>query len=673
MTEADLNINAVRPHVLAHTRQRLAALFGAIDPMFKEGEVLHHFAPGYAPPALPFLSVKWMAFSMPFPLWARDFVLLEYNDVVLDSTGVPCALVVCKSLPCRLRPPSDPSKALVRAELLRCSYVFRQVSASPPRAQVIMRAQADPKGSIPKWALTFVIKEQAKNLQRLVQWAAAIPDVATPYQPAPGIPRIQDVLASSPAQLLARARAAVQLAAPAPPLPTPSSPSSALHVLLSALVQGTPLPPGALAGAPVFGRVLRSGWEPARDAPPHSTARTPGSGCVPVPPPPDLCVGALGACHVAGPTALREAAQALAGQPCLANLITALQSLGADPVACIGDALAARAALAKGGRPPRPLLLLAFHRPPDAPHSVVKGTWSSALALACRLYPSFTPAFKRALPVLQSVSFGTLEAQFRSARPGLVAELAQWEGAADVSPHASLFQRLARSPFAEGGYTALTQADGEDAMAYDVRYFLFLRMGLPGSFTGSGRLAGRGGTDWLACPPRLAFVDARGSDRAAHGAGSTHAAAIAVDFTQAAVAMLPAEGSTQHLALRRALQQAKRHRGREPQQLGKALWSVATGKAPAEHEDGKVRHWMQSGAFIAGVAGAVALAALYGGPAFDWAAGMAGDATHWLVQHVDAAQGLLVSGGAGIAAQAPGSRTKPSKRQALSAAGPAGR
>lgn len=47
-----------------------------------------------APPELPWVCVRWAAFSAPFPVWYRDFVYIEANLRVGDEWWVSCGASV---------------------------------------------------------------------------------------------------------------------------------------------------------------------------------------------------------------------------------------------------------------------------------------------------------------------------------------------------------------------------------------------------------------------------------------------------------------------------------------------------------------------------------------------------------------------------------------------------
>jgi len=720
-TSAPLNIQVLRPRVLTATTQAVNTLFSAIDPMFKDGEVIEVLSDDYVSPALPLVALKHMRFSMPWPVWGRDFLLAEYNDIFLDEAGVPTALVIVKSVQASSRPPHP---SWVRGRILHCTYEFRQVQFDPPMCELTLRAQADPAGNIPRWALRFAITEQAKNLARMAQWAAAIPAVGTPYRPehesVVNLPTMAQVKSRSMQQSLelaktasaAAAAAAATAAAPSPLSPAVAQPAAEMQAIVAtqpsvedqaaapqlfafreAFRAGSALPPtGELSTAPVFGRMV---------LPTTAEQLAGGHTAAPMSLPPRLVRSLIGTTAVLGPAGLAALATALshsASTPSADGHTAALIRMAAmarlDARGLLRWALAARKDTLRGRPVAHPLHLLLFRRPEEAPNSVVRGTWQNVLAVAGRLYPHYAALLRSAGPTLAAQRFSTLEAQFRSSHQSLVSKLEAWEmqharstrgkrAALRKAPTGagSLFARIAASPFALEGCRSLQEAaaaslDTQSSSAasalspssspsgivpppskgglssphvpiYDIRYFLYLRLGLPANFTGTGQAGEK--PDWLAVVPWLHFVGpSAAAGAAASGVSVPRVAAIVdgqevpctaatlLDITQPIVAMLPAPGSDGEAALHRALlaPPGSTSGGGSREGFMDSVWGLLSG---ADAEDGDAdtfRHAVHTSLFVAAVSAGALGAALYGRSAIDAATVAAADGTDWVVDAV---------------------------------------
>ncbi len=717
---APLNIQALRPRVLTATTSAVNTLFSAIDPMFKDGEVVQVLSDDYVPPALPLVALKHMRFTMPWPVWGRDFLLAEYNDMFIDAAGVPTALVIVKSVQAPSHPPHP---AWVRGRILHCTYEFRQVQFDPPLCELTLRAQADPAGSIPRWALRFAITEQAKNLARLAKWASTIPGVALPYDTAhPSVQNLpsQAALAArsmedSLAVAVAASKAAKAASAPSPPPPPPAlKPAAAdapalvatepslqdaqaapqLFAFREAFRDSAALPPsGELATAPVFGRLVLPSTAEQLDE---------GAAARPMALPPRLVRSQIGTTAVLGPAGLAALATALSHSACspapdghTAALIRMAAMARVDARGLLRWALAARNDTLRGRPVSHPLQLLLFQRPEQAPHSVVRGTWQNVLAVACRLYPRYAPLLRGAGPVLAAQRFSTLEAQFRSAHRSLLSRLEAWETSRRRSRGGkqgrtrggsggagALFARLAASPFALEGCASLDAAaavavqgnapaagEGDASPAaqavsptkaaankktgssqgsahvpiYDIRYFLYLRLGLPANFTGTGQAGEK--PDWLAVVPWLHLVSPAAAAGTGSGVSTPRVAAVVdgvdvpctaatvVDITQPIVAMLPPPNSDGDAALRRALAAspgATSEGGGGGGSLD-SVWSLISGDDADEADADTVRHAIRTTLFVGVVSAGVLALALYGRSAIDAATTAAADGTDWAV------------------------------------------
>mgnify|MGYP005992698759 CR=1 FL=1 len=724
-TTASLNIQVLRPRVLTATTQAVNTLFSAIDPMFKDGEVVQVLSDEYVAPALPLISLKHMRFSMPWPVWGRDFVLAEYNDMFTDASGVPTALVVVRSVEAPSHPPHP---SWVRGRILHCSYEFRQVQLDPPLCELTLRAQADPAGSIPRWALRFAITEQAKNLARMAAWAASIPGVTQPYDPAhpsvAALPTLAQLQKRSMAEALEAATAASRALAATPPSPavpggspstgTASVPRQAaispmstaatqsgegdrqaapqLFAFRDAFQSSAALPPtGELSTAPVFGRLVLPNTDHELEG---------GASAVSTRLPPRLVDSLIGTTAVLGPaglaalaTALSHSASAPSADGHAAALIRMAAMARLDARGLLRWALSARADIVRGRPVSHPLHLLLFKRPEQAPHAVVRGTWQNVLAVAGRLYPDFAPLLRNAGPTLAAQRFSTLEAQFRSAHSALVGKLEAWEakqtrterGRRAVkrrlpSGAGSLFARLAASPLALEGCSSLQRCaeggrseaaatapapaaqsgggvgggkqvagQGPHVPIYDIRYFLYLRLGLPANFTGTGQAGEK--PDWLAVVPWLHLAPAASTLQGGGGGVSVPpvaaivdgvevpcTAATMVDITQPIVAMLPPPGSDSETALRKALlaPPGSTSGGGVGDGVMDTVWSIVSGADAEEGDADSIRHALRTALFVGAVSAASLGAALYGRSAIDAATTAAADGADWVVDAVSA-------------------------------------
>jgi len=175
---------------LAPDNEGFKRIFTMLDPMFRDGQVIYKIPKDWSRYGgktevaenvnLPFYSVKWATYALPFPLWWRDFVFCELTTWVGD-VGVSLAM----SLPqITAKVPSlEGSHHLVRGSLLMSGYLWKNVPGSDPnkpmgeghmKSEITYFLQAEPKGELPAWAVNLTGAEQGMNCLRVVQCVACL-------------------------------------------------------------------------------------------------------------------------------------------------------------------------------------------------------------------------------------------------------------------------------------------------------------------------------------------------------------------------------------------------------------------------------------------------------------------------------------------------------------------
>ena len=137
--------------------------------MFVDGQVLYKIPSDYQryPPnaehtadnlQLPFLSVKWGVFALPFPLYKRDFVWCELTCYAKDGSGV--CLAISHPLLDQLVP-EQAELGLVRGAINMSGYLWKdkpgvdQRDPSQMACDITYLLQVDPKGDLPAWAVNL--------------------------------------------------------------------------------------------------------------------------------------------------------------------------------------------------------------------------------------------------------------------------------------------------------------------------------------------------------------------------------------------------------------------------------------------------------------------------------------------------------------------------------------
>jgi hypothetical protein len=173
---------------LAPDNQGFKRIFSMLDPMFRDGQVIYKIPKDWTRYGgktevaenvnLPFYSVKWATYALPFPLWWRDFVFCELTTWAPGGVGVSLAM----SMP-RITekvPSLEGSHHLVRGELLMSGYVWKNVEGSNPQqpegpghmqSEITYLLQVEPKGDLPAWAVNLTGAVQGMNCLRVVEYA----------------------------------------------------------------------------------------------------------------------------------------------------------------------------------------------------------------------------------------------------------------------------------------------------------------------------------------------------------------------------------------------------------------------------------------------------------------------------------------------------------------------
>lgn len=142
----DSNVNLVRARTeipmaadlfmyaaLAPTTNDFKRIFTMLDPYFKDGKVLYsipktwtRYKPGTAEQAeninLPYYSVKWAAYALPFPLYYREVVFCELTTWADDGSGVSMCMTIPKIAD--KIPKLYDSHGLVRGKILNNNILF---------------------------------------------------------------------------------------------------------------------------------------------------------------------------------------------------------------------------------------------------------------------------------------------------------------------------------------------------------------------------------------------------------------------------------------------------------------------------------------------------------------------------------------------------------------------
>jgi|UniRef100_A0A7S4C841 hypothetical protein len=112
-------------------------------------------------------SVKYASYSLPPPLWPRDFVWEELNTTV-PSGG---ALSIGKSVEHKACPPSTSSFfGSVRGEIAGSGYYIEPCDGADGKCIGHYLVQVDPKGMLPTAAVNLMATDQGKNLRRLKEY-----------------------------------------------------------------------------------------------------------------------------------------------------------------------------------------------------------------------------------------------------------------------------------------------------------------------------------------------------------------------------------------------------------------------------------------------------------------------------------------------------------------------
>jgi len=172
---------------LAPDNKSFKRIFTMLDPMFRDGQVLAKIPKSYDRYGgkehvaeninLPFYSVKWAAYALPFPLWSRDFVFCELT-CWKDGYGVSLAMSM-PQITAKVKSLED-SHQLVRGNIGMSGYVWRNVPGTDPNkplgeghmmTEITYLLQVEPRGVIPEWAVNLTGAEQGMNCLRVVGYA----------------------------------------------------------------------------------------------------------------------------------------------------------------------------------------------------------------------------------------------------------------------------------------------------------------------------------------------------------------------------------------------------------------------------------------------------------------------------------------------------------------------
>jgi hypothetical protein len=83
---------------------------------------------------VPFYSIKWACYALPFPLWNRDFVWCELTTHTDDGYGLTIAMNIPR-ITDRV-PELEESHGLVRGSIGLSGYFFKNVEGTDPKRPV---------------------------------------------------------------------------------------------------------------------------------------------------------------------------------------------------------------------------------------------------------------------------------------------------------------------------------------------------------------------------------------------------------------------------------------------------------------------------------------------------------------------------------------------------------
>lgn len=164
-------------------------IFQMLDPMFRDGKVLHkipktwtRYKPGAPETAenvnLPLYSIKWAAFALPFPLWYRDFVWAELTCWAPDGSGVSMAMSIPK-ITAKV-PSLEDSHKMVRGNIGMSGYIWKNIPGRDPNkpegenhmmCEITYLLQIEVGGNVPPWAVNLTGVHQGMNCLRVVGYA----------------------------------------------------------------------------------------------------------------------------------------------------------------------------------------------------------------------------------------------------------------------------------------------------------------------------------------------------------------------------------------------------------------------------------------------------------------------------------------------------------------------
>lgn len=129
-----------------------------VDEMFVCGRSLHtiagrgaqqdEFGNVLSTAVLPYASLRWSSFATPWPLWHRDFVFVQYVDV-LEVDGERVAVCLSFSVDRPDAPALTDSHKLVRAFILETGYVARERRGKTGELDLTYAVRVDAAGVIP--------------------------------------------------------------------------------------------------------------------------------------------------------------------------------------------------------------------------------------------------------------------------------------------------------------------------------------------------------------------------------------------------------------------------------------------------------------------------------------------------------------------------------------------
>lgn len=193
---ADLMMNAA----VTCTKSEFKRIFNMVDPMFGDGDVLHVIPKSYGryggktvrPEnlSLPLYSVKWGAWTLPFPISNRDFVFCEYTCWADHGEHGRYGVSMCMSIPMVSAkvPNLEASHGIVRGNMGMTGFFWKDTEGSNPKKPVGNNAmsidltymvQINIKGLIPKWAVNLVGPQQGLNVARVRDYALNQRDIIT--------------------------------------------------------------------------------------------------------------------------------------------------------------------------------------------------------------------------------------------------------------------------------------------------------------------------------------------------------------------------------------------------------------------------------------------------------------------------------------------------------------